>query len=193
MRHLALQDADSWDFNVTVIDTLNPTATDKLYGEFGIDKTVGVLVAGNPSGNAPPGSSSILLSNPSQITYSANTDYWVNVSIPNLMENGVGPLNIPAIGVEVQNADPFANAANSGIAGQTFIIGAGTDMRVWGGAVIPIVPPSNGTIACGPWITDFNAGGFNDYTILNWWVTVPGSTAEGVYWATITITIEAYS
>ena len=198
----ALLDINSWDFNITVRDSTNNAATTSMYSEFGIERMVGVLVTGNPSGNAPPGSADIALGNPSQITYSANTNYWVNVSVPNLLENGVGPLNVAATNIAVANANVFANPQYTEINATdnpvgTKFSGPGLDLCVWGNKTEPqthIDAPSNGSVSFGPFGSDFNAawtsGGMTT-TQLNWWVTVPGSTVEGIYWAYITVKIEA--
>ena len=202
LKNNALQDANSWDFNITVRDAVSTSASNSLYSEFGIDKVVAVSVTGNPYGNAPPGSSDVLLSNPSQITYSANTNYWVNASIPNLLENGAGPANIPATYVAVANANVFAIPAFTEIDAVDYVVGRaflGADQAwcVWGNRSQGqsfINAPSNGTVSFGPYGSDYNAGWTNaglTTTQLNWWITVPGATAEGIYWATITITIES--
>ena len=173
-----------------------------MFSEFGIEKQVAISVTGNPTGNTPPGSSDVALTTPSQITYSANTDYWVNVSIPNLLENGVGPADILATNVGVANSNVFAaqtyteiNAADY-LVGRTFT-GANQELCVWGNRSLAqtfIDAPSNGSVSFGPFGSDYNAvwtNGAMMTTQLDWWITVPGSTTEGVYWATIMITIDS--
>lgn len=186
-----LQDLWSWDFNITVRDNLNPTAFNISHAEFGIQKAVSISVTGNPSGNAPPGTIDNPMSTNSHIVYSSNTNYWVNVSIPNLLKNGVGPLNITATNVSIQNI--HANAAGfSGISDlQTHITGANTNMYVWGATGVPIAPASNGQESAGPLQSDFTEGAGMAYTELQWWVSVPASTTEGIYRAVITISIDS--
>ena len=53
--------------------------------------------------------------------------------------------------------------------------------------------PSNGTTSFGEYGSNFNAATVAagvETTQLDWWVTVLAGTPEGIYWATITITIE---
>jgi len=189
-------DPNSWDFAIRVYDDSNPTAFNDSFEEFGIEETVSILVAGNPSGNAPPGSGITALANPSQITYSANTDYWVNVSIPHLFENGVdaAPNRVDCDDVYVQNMCVNVTGANSDLDLQVPMpIVPKTDVYVWGQNAVPIAVPSNGTTAAGPDITNYNAPiwGLDDFTQLNWAVDVQAGTAEGIYWGTITITIDS--
>ena len=191
----ALQDAYSWDFEVTVMDSSNNSLATSCYGEFGINPDCDISVAGNPAGTAPPGTAANPMSNPTQITYSANSDYWVNVSISNLMKDGIGPLFIPATDVSVQNICPNATALNSDIAmSQTPVILADTPMCVWGVPGTPVTAPNSGTNAIGPHITNYNAPiwGENHYTQLDWWVTVPPGTPDGTYSTPIELTIEPY-
>ncbi|MCK5038453.1 MAG: hypothetical protein KAS16_05085, partial [Thermoplasmata archaeon] len=49
-----------------------------------------------------------------------------------------------------------------------------------------IDPTDNGTTAYGPWGSDFNGYGATE---IEWWVSVPGATPEGIYQATITFKI----
>ncbi len=188
----ALLDINSWDFQVTVRDTSNSSIASSMYGEFGVNPYCDVSVTGNPYVYTPPGTANVLLPNPTRITYSANSDYWVNVSVTDLLQWGVGPSNIPAINVDVMNTDPYASPTNSDISAQTIFPGAGIGMSVWGQPGIPINAPGNGTTATGPWVTDYNAlmYGLNDYTELYWWVSVFAATPQGEYYGDITITIE---
>ena len=202
LKNNALLDAYSWDFNVTVRDSTNNAATNSMYSEFGIEKMVGISVTGNPTGNAPPGSEDIALSNPSVITYSSNADYWVNVSIPHVYENGndLSPNWIPASNVNVSNSNVLSDTTYTDIDGATWpngrpMQGPDLDWCVWGNstAVQWMPAPANGTISFGTWGSDYNAAGFGwaATTQLDWWVTVPAATVEGIYWATITITIDS--
>ncbi len=198
-KNQGLQDTWSWDFEVEVRDVLNPTALANRSAEFGIDETVSISVTGNPSGNTPPGTNNNSLTTPSLITYSANTNYWVNVSIPDLLENGVGPAQIDCEEVTVANVNSIVNNQYSDLnwPGGRAIAGPDVDWCVWGNRSI-LAPtnmpaPSNGTISFGEFGSDFNQydGNVAATTQLNWWISVPGSTSEGVYWAIITMTIDS--
>ena len=200
-KNVALNDAWSWDFNITVMDATYNGARDYSHAEFGIDETVSISVSGNPAGNAPPGTSNNSLSNPSMITYSANTDYWVNVSIPNLLINGIGPGFIPATDVTVANVNAIVDSTYTDLNWSTglgrAIKGPGLEWCVWGnstGAPTNMPAPSNGTTTFGEFGSNYNAGWVSagvETTQLDWWVTVQAGTPEGIYWAIITITIES--
>jgi hypothetical protein len=193
LKTSSLLDANSWDFSVSVRDVANPTALNCSYGEFGLQQAVSVSVSGNPSGNAPPGTIDNAMTSTSQITYSSNAQYWVNVSIPHLYKDGiVGPNYIPANNVSVQNIAMTVNATNSYISlARHFPIAPNTPMNVWGLNATKLNPTGNGTTSVGQWVTNFNAGGlgYNTYTELSWWVTVIAGTQEGIYWGVITIDI----
>ena len=192
-KNAAHNDVNSWDYMFHIYDESNTNSFEEAFEEFGIVETVSISVSGNPSGNTPPGSIDVLLFNPSQIICTSNTGYWVNVSIPDLLESGVGPTNIPATDVSVRNSNFQANVGNSQIFAMTGIAGAGTNMYVWGLGGSPITSPQNGTTCVGDWVSNYNAAGLglDDYTQLDWWVTVNAGTPEGVYWAIITITIDS--
>ncbi|MCK5309069.1 MAG: hypothetical protein KAJ64_00290 [Thermoplasmata archaeon] len=199
----ALLDQWSWDFNITVRDRFNPTAKSTSHGEFGVQKAVSVLATGNPTGNAPPGSVGTPLLNPSLITYSANADYWVNVSIPHLYENGndLSPNWIPASSVNVSNVNVLSDSTYSDIDGNTCpegrpMLGEDADWCVWGNSTTSTWTPApcNGTTAFGEFGSDYNAVGLGNApgtTELNWWIAIPATTPEGVYWGAITITIDS--
>jgi len=157
-------------------------------------------VTGNPSGNAPPGSTNVSLSDPSQITYSSNTNYWVNVSIPDLLVNGAGPGFVPATDVTVINSNNLVSNAYSELNPAGWPMGRAFQAPnavfcVWGNRsqVTQYMPvPTNGTTSFGPWGSDYNLyGNPGGTTRLDWWVTVPAGTPEGIYWATITVTIDS--
>ena len=199
----ALLDQWSWDFNITVRDRFNPTAKSTSHGEFGVQKAVSVLATGNPTGNAPPGSVGTPLLNPSLITYSANADYWVNVSVPHLYENGndLSPNWIPASSVNVSNVNVLSDSTYSDIDGNTCpegrpMLGEDADWCVWGNSTTTTWTPApcNGTTAFGEFGSDYNAVGLGNApgtTELNWWIAIPATTPEGVYWGAITITIDS--
>ncbi|MDO9538288.1 MAG: hypothetical protein Q7J68_08215 [Thermoplasmata archaeon] len=190
----SLRDANSWDFSITVRDWDSITAANTSYGEFGVNEEVSVLVSGNPSGNAPPGTINNVMTTHSHISYSANTDYYVNVSVPHLHENGANTTGnwIWAQNVSVHNMCPNATAANSDIDLQAYFTGEDVPLYVWGQTVTPITPPNNGTNATGPNITNYIGPiwGVFTFTELEWWVTVQAGTKEGIYWGAITISIE---
>lgn len=197
-KNSALNDADSWDFCFRVYDAIQTNAANYSYEEFGINEAVSISVAGNPTANAPPGSANVVMTNPSQITYSSNVPYWVNISlVDNLLLNGVGPANIATGQIHITNGHPLATNLNSDIDPPSWPTGRpfgppGNEWCVWGTAA-SLPAPLNGTVAGGPWGSDYVASiGYPGYDVtqVNWWATVPGGTQEGMYWTTITFTIE---
>jgi len=191
---IALNNPHSWDFSVTVRDRALPAAAAVKYGEFGVQTLSSVTVTGNPSGAAPPGTWDNPMVETSQITYSSNAPYFVNVSIPDLYLGG-NPASldwIPATDVSVMNIEPRADAATSGIDGWTYFTGPNTYLYVWGLNLAPLAPVGNGTISNGVYISDYNAAAnaANTYTELAWRVTVIAGTPEGMYWGVITVSIE---
>ncbi len=192
----SFNDANSWNFMINIYD-INSTMTSNIsYEEFGISRYTNITVSGSPSVNAPPGKSDQLLGGGSQITYSTNTYYFVNVSIPDLNRVDGGP-NISASNVNVSIVSSLANNTNSqinsswGPAGRAFP-GANMPLGVWGNASqasMDISAPENGTTAHGPWGSDFNGYGA---TTVQWYINVPAAIPEGTYRATITFTIGYY-
>jgi hypothetical protein len=183
---VSLNNAYSWDFSITVRDRAQTTATNRSYGEFGVQMAVSISASGNPTGNAPPGGSTVLEPYTS-ITYSSNTPYFVNVTLQNnLLLNGVGPVNIPTTNLFVQNVHGDANVANSEISGPLNIPAPLTERYVWGLPATPIAPSGHGTISAGPLDSDFTTPG--TVTELEWSVNVP-AVQEGVYWTFIIVTI----
>jgi|GEM_PF-1372587 len=195
-KNFALNDAWSWDLNFTLYDTTSPGARNITYEEYGIKEALSISVLGNPNGAAPPGTANYLLSDPSNITYSSNTNYWINISIPNLYKDGdiMSPYWIPATNLMLQNTHPSATGSNSDIPMPAGVPGAGVDICAWGisGPVVPMSPVMNGTVSAGP-SSDFIEFwyGVPDFTTIYWWVTIPPGQAEGLYQATITITVES--
>ncbi|MCK4758149.1 MAG: hypothetical protein KAS67_06845 [Thermoplasmata archaeon] len=190
----ALEDPNSWDFEMRVYDVNFAGATNSSYEEFGTFMFTNVTVSGNPAGNAPPGSSTQLGPN-SQITCSANIPYYLNVSIPDLPRLG-GGLPIPATYISVNTTSTFATDVNSEIFGVAVPFpGANKNLSIWGNRsqaapgdwVVPA--PLNSTTAHGPQGEDFQGLGATE---IEWYVTVPGGTAEGIYQATITFRIGFY-
>ncbi len=191
----SLNDINSWDMRFQIYDQNFVTALNESYEEFGIFKFTNISVSGNPMGNAPPGTNDSALSPFSQITYAANLDYYLNVSITNLSKVG-GGAEIGANNIRVEMNDPQANSTNTQL-NDTFSYFPDADipLGIWGNVSQPVsnwvLPaPLNGTTANGPFGSDYNAyGGATD---LEWYATVPGATLEGIYEAVITITIGYY-
>jgi hypothetical protein len=194
----ALNDMNSWDFMVTVYDKFNTSASNTSYEEFGVKRAVSITAAGNPTGNAPPGTNGVALAPTSQIMYSANCNYTVNVSIPDLYLNGiVGPYWIPAANLYIQNIESvdLVNTFTSEISTPEYFQGAGLEWLVWGNRTNPgapgpweeLNPPYNGTTANGPYGSNFNT--YVGPTEVQWWANVQAGIPEGTYWAVITFTI----
>ncbi|MCK4758150.1 MAG: hypothetical protein KAS67_06850 [Thermoplasmata archaeon] len=193
----ALNDPFSWDFSFRIYDVDYPDAENITYEEFGVFRSTNITVSGNPSGNAPPGFNDKFLGS-SMVTCSANMPYYTNVSIPRLNMTTDDSKFIPATSVAVNTASSLANDTNTQInSSWTFgrpFSAANEPWGIWGNASMAqaywIVPaPKNGTTAHGPWGSDYNGYGA---TMINWYVSVPGGTAEGIYQATITFKIGYY-
>ncbi len=197
---LAFDDPNSWNFNITIYDNTFTDAYNSSHEEFGIYKAANISAAGNPSGNAPPGSASVFLNNPSQVTYASNAPYYVNVSIADLDQvSGSDKITANWINITVDGASQtylIMTNATSEInyayypAGIPFA-GANQDLVIWGNssAAGAIMAPQNGTTQHGPYGSDFNF--YSGPTQIQWYATVPAATSEGIYQATITFTIEA--
>jgi len=188
----SLNDPLTWDFKTLLYDTGLPEAHNSSYAEFGVQRYAALSVSGNPTGSIPPGSSAIL-GTPSLVTYSSNTPYQLNVSIPDLYRNGDtgSPYFIGAVYVSVLNEQPDADGTNSDTWDWTSFIAANDNLCVWGlESGTYISPPGHGTVTAGPFYTDFTAapGPFQP-TPVRWQVIVPAGTPEGVYRGTITITL----
>jgi len=194
-KNFALNDANSWDFRMALYDQLSTDARNETFDEFGIKESVSISVIGSPSGNLPPGSTDSPLATYSNITYSSNNQYWVNISIPHLYKDGTpGPDFIPSTGISIQNQHPLADGGSSQISTQSYFPGPGGHLCVWGlaGPIIPLNPTYNGTGSAGPGNSDYSAAiyGLPNTTEVYWWVTVPAGLPEGSYWGTITISID---
>jgi hypothetical protein len=202
----ALNDPSTWDFRIGLYDVSNTDAVNYSYEEFGINELVSITVNGNPTGTGAPGMNNISLAPSSQIWYSVNNEYWVNISLVNeLYLNGVpGPLFIPANQICVANVHVNASSVYSDIDGsypfgRPFVgPGQANEFCVWGNSsiVAPMFmpPPLNGTIAAGVWGSDFTEVTLpgTETTAVDWWGSVPVGLGEGSYWTVITIKIETY-
>ncbi|MFO7619480.1 MAG: Ig-like domain-containing protein [Thermoplasmata archaeon] len=189
----ALVTPNTWDFSVAVRDKNQTSAMSTLYGEFGIEKFVQLSVTGMPNGNAPPGGYVEITSEYSEITYSSNTYYYVAVNIPDLYLDGIpGPGNpkIDAANVGVMNRHPDA-LTDSAIPGPGYhnFIGPEMDLYVWGSFGMPVNSTGNGTLSAGPYDSNFRGGASYNVTELGWAVTVNAGIPEGIYTATIYVTI----
>ncbi|MCK5037837.1 MAG: hypothetical protein KAS16_01950 [Thermoplasmata archaeon] len=194
----ALNDPDSWDFRIRIFDNDFVNSANLSFGEFGVFRYTNITATGNPGANAPPGAVNAPLGPQSLITYSANVPYYVNASIGDLMRVGGGG-SIPAssINISLQNDSGINLDLYSEINGDYWVngkafpgAGVSNGLCVWGNrsqATTIIPAPKNGTTAHGPWGSDFNSMGV---TNINWWANVPGATAEGIYVASVTFTIE---
>ena len=187
-------DRSKQKFVMMIEDSNLNDSSNSSYEEFGIFQFTNITASGNPSGNAPPGSSTQLGPN-SQITVSANRDYYVNVSVPDLERIGGGS-PILASYLAVNTTSAFANNTNSMIYGAAVNFpAANVNLSIWGNRsqALPanwVVPaPLNSTTAHGPQGGDFQGFGATE---IEWWIDVPGATAEGVYQATITFKIGYY-
>ncbi len=194
----AFNDPDSWDFVMTIVDINYMDAVNSSFEEFGLFRFTNITVSGNPSGNAPPGSVGNALGT-SQINVSSNIPYYVNVSIPRLNMTTDNTKFIPASSVNVSLTSAFANNTNTqmngswGAFGRAFP-GANQQLGVWGNASLAqsfwtVPAPLNSTTAHGPQGGDFQ--GLGD-TFVQWYINVPGATAEGTYQASITFRVGYY-
>jgi hypothetical protein len=186
IKATALNNVNTWDFSIRAFDRVQTSASNTSWGEFGIQRTVAISVSGNPTGNAPPGGSTIL-SPATNIVYSSNTPYFVNVTLAdNLLLNGVGPVNIPTTSIRVRNNHPDVTAGNSEIPASTIITAPLADRYVWGLPGTNISAAGNGTTSAGPMATNY--WGFPS-TDLIWSVNVP-AIQEGIYWTRIVVSID---
>ncbi|MCK4757055.1 MAG: hypothetical protein KAS67_01245, partial [Thermoplasmata archaeon] len=195
--NIALNNPNSWDFNVTLVDAGDESKTNSTYGEFGVKKAISIGISGSPNGEGTPGDNGVYLGS-SVITYSTNADYWVNVSIPHLYLNGeVGHLRyIPAENMLVVNTNSLSNlpmASNMPLAGGgVYFPSENGEICVWGdSATGSLSAPANGTTAHGPWGSNYNyydnPGGT---TSVDWYVDLPAGLGSGTYRATISYSIE---
>lgn len=196
----SLNDPDSWDLRIKLHNHWAPIIKNVSYEEFGILPNVTISVEDNPTAFVLSVGDNCIVQNPSNVTYSANTNYWVNVTVSDLMRNGIGPEIIPANNVGVANNHTWSASKYSEIYGADWPYGRaflspGSKWCVWGNTSWPYVMkrPYNGTTVSGPGGTDYYANLYGepvDFTEVWWWITVPPDTLEGSYWTNITYTIE---
>ena len=196
MKNLALGDPNSWDMRVRIWDTDYLESNNLSFEEFGVYKFTNITVTGNPSLSAPPGSSYKAMNQDSQILYSSNVPYLLNVSIPDLQRDGGGDsiaatyINISIVNdLGLVDIDPYTELNWTAYDGIAFS-GADAPRSIWGNRseLVKYLPaPDNGTTAHGLWGSDFNNMGA---TQVNWWASVPATTLEGIYRAKITFTLE---
>jgi uncharacterized repeat protein (TIGR03803 family)/parallel beta-helix repeat protein len=192
-RNLALNDAGSWDLKVHMYNPLDPVVYNLTYQEFGIKEYGAVSSTGNPTGSAPPGTIDYQLGPNCIVHYSANTPYYLTVSIPDLHMNGDVdiPNPIPAGNIQVRNPHSLATGLNSDINLITFFAAPGTPLHIWGVTGTPLSAPVHGTQSAGPY-SDYSAAVIPEpfeVTEISWWIDVPVSVAQGTYRGTITLTI----
>ncbi|MCK4757051.1 MAG: hypothetical protein KAS67_01225, partial [Thermoplasmata archaeon] len=193
----SFNDPDSWNFQMNVYDDDFAGAYNTTYEEFGLFRFTNVTAIGNPTGNVPPGANDIFLGS-SQLACAANAPYFVNVSIPRLNKTTDDSKFIPASSVAVLSTSPLANNTNTQINstwtfGRPFLA-ANEPLGIWGNvtqgpAYWNVAAPQNGTTAHGPWGSDFNGYGA---TQIDWYISVPGGTEEGIYRASVTFEIGVY-
>jgi hypothetical protein len=191
-RNFALDDALTWDIKAMLQDSGVAEAMNASYEEFGVQRLASLSVSGSPAGSIPPGATDIL-SAPSLISYSSNMPCQLNVSIPDLVKDGSPGTTIPATFVDVINTHSTATNLNSDIWSWVAFSAANDNLCVWGQESGTYVGPvGNGTVSAGGWYSDLTAArrpeAFEATSVL-WRVEVPAGTPEGVYRATITITL----
>jgi hypothetical protein len=192
-RNFALNNQWTWDLRFWLYDSFSPTARNITYDEFGMQRYASVSTTGNPSGSIPPGAMAPL-SEPTVITYSTNAQYKLNVSIPNLLKDG-DPSKYISVGyVRVWNDHSNANAGNSNISNPAYtqFNGPNQNQLIWGTSGTWIQPVGSGTVSSGPMYSDYTAALVPqtfEVTEVYWVVEVPVGTPEGVYRATVTITL----
>ncbi|MCK4757151.1 MAG: hypothetical protein KAS67_01725 [Thermoplasmata archaeon] len=188
----SLDDPNSWDVRFQIWDQTYVSALNESYEEFGIYRFTNVTVANNPVGSAPPGTNGVPLGPNSQVTYSANIDHYLNMSIEDLERTGGGV--IPAINISANIVSPLANDINSQLNNTTYMPGPLMEICIWGNTTQPfadwmMAAPLNGTNAHGPWGSDFNSMGATE---ISWYADIPAGIPEGVYETFITFTIGYY-
>ncbi|MFO7619579.1 MAG: GLUG motif-containing protein [Thermoplasmata archaeon] len=193
-QNMALNDWNTWDLCVFLH---NPSVTDafnRSYEEFGVKEYATIFTAGNPGGSAPPGAMNHQLPNSCKIHYSVNTNYTVRISITDLHLNGnlADTNKIPAQNMTILNNHTLA-PGNSEIFEMRAFAGPNIALYIWNSTGHNnISAPLNGLQSAGPGYSDYSVG-FDpllfEATEVVWWVSVPGGLPEGIYRATITLTI----
>ena len=180
----AFNDADSWNFNVTVVDSKHPSAKDFWCDEFGIYAYTEVGAQDNPEGAGPPGST-IYLDRPSKLIVKSNLPYYVTVNVTDLASTSGH--KITRDNIYVLNANGTDNtSANSTI--YTWTNFQNGDLFVWGTPGSPpstMLPVDNGLYTVG------GKGVYDtaSFTPVEWKVVVSTSIPEDHFQATITYNI----
>ena len=180
----ALNDANSWNFEVYVYDRVNKSAKDQWYDEFGIYSYTQVSASNNPKGAGPPGSI-IYLKDNSNVVVSANRPYYVSVNVTDLTSSSGHTIERKYI--YAKNIHPYATPDHSEIsAWENFSING--YWLVWGNrsGTSTIDPLDNGNYSAGDQY-GYNPG--DAYTEVSWRVDVPAGKPEDHYTATITFEI----
>lgn len=193
-KNLALNDLNTWDMQVHMFDIFSTGTYNLTYEEFGIKEFAWIASSGSPTGTAPPGTNDFHLSMPCTISYAANTEHYVTVSVSNLYFGGdvLETKMITANRLKTQNLHPLATVSSSDISAQTSFTAPGTPLYIWGLSVgTPELPPMHGTQMAGPSNTDYLGTMVPPFvlTTIDWWIDVPVSITSGIYIGTITITI----
>jgi hypothetical protein len=192
MQNSALNDPWTWDARFMLVDSAMTSAKNMSWQEFGIRRYASLSISGSPSGSIPPGALAGL-PDPTVIHYSTNVQYKLNVSIPHLYKDGIpGPVYIAAPYVQVWNDHSNADGTNSNISAYTNFAGANRNQFVWGTVGSWIQPVGSGIESAGPMYSDYTAAAVPEpfeVTEVWWAVEVPVGTPEGIYRATITITL----
>ncbi len=183
-RVSALNDINSWNFNVSVYDTGNTNAKQTRYDEFGIFSYTEVSASQNPSGAGPPGTR-ITLSSDSEVVIRTNRFYYVTVNVTDL-KNGTGATTISRANIEVQNSHVDNGTAPTDIMTWTAFTSPGP-LWLWGQSAGPTYMGESydGTYSAG-----YQYGyDSTTYTPVSWRVNVPPTTPEDHFTATITYEI----
>lgn len=180
----SFNDADSWNFNITIRDVVNGTSETK-YDEFGIYIYTEISVYNNPAGTGAPGSTVYLKPN-SHVEVEANRDYAVMVNITDL-KNATGDRIILKTSVEVRN--PTANNDTAASYIWTWRhFSPSAPLYVWGnnstGTSMP--PLDYGTYSAG---YTYGYDPSTTYTAIEWRITIPPTTPDDEYTAVVSFEI----
>ncbi|MCK4717988.1 MAG: hypothetical protein KAT70_04895, partial [Thermoplasmata archaeon] len=178
----SFNDPYSWNIDVNMSDIAYPDANSHWYDEFGTYKYLTISVTGDPSGSGAPGANTVSIQPGTNLTYSSNSKYYVNISVTDLWDatatHMIGADNISAWN---QNS---TNQYNSTINTITHFTGADEPHRLWYNQTDTFLPPTNaGNTTTGD--TDL----VDSTTWIAWYIDIPPSIPEGTYTGTIKYTI----